>query len=77
MGINWEKVRFDSEKCGNVNELEKLLMECGVEKGNVFRMIRSSVSGYGRDRKYREDRNKGLKEYRKEIDELKRELGKK
>ena len=76
-GVNWEKVRFDSNGCGNVKELEELLMSCGVEKGNVFRIIRSSVSGYGRDRSYREGRNKGLKELRSEVDVLKRKLSEK
>lgn len=77
MGVDWKKLYLDSEGCKNVKELEELLLSCGVEKGNVFRIMKKSVGSYGRDRDYREGRNKGLKEMRGEIDKLKRELGRK
>lgn len=75
-GINWKKMYLESSECKNYEELEKFLVSCGVEKGEVFRVVKSSVGSMGRDRNYREERNKGLNELRSEVKRLKKELGK-
>jgi len=76
MGIDWKKLYVESGGCKDEEELKKLMMSCGIEKGEVFRVMRSSVGSMGRDRSYREERNKGLNELRSEVKRLRKELGK-
>ena len=76
MGSNWEKIYLEVEGCKDIGEVEKFLMSCNVEKSRVFSLIKKSLSGYGRDRKYREERNVSMKSLREEIKVLESKLEK-
>ncbi len=73
-GVQWVDIQLGASGCSSVSEVEELLRSAGVEKNNVFSIIKTSVGAYGRDRAYREGRNKGLKAYRDEITALQKQL---
>ena len=76
MSVNWEMLWSESGGCKDMAELEKVMVKCGVGKGDVFRVIRSSVGGYSYGRKFRSGYNKSVKEMRKELEELRSKVGK-
>ena len=76
MGVNWFVMYSKSEGCGNMKELEEFLVrECGVEKSNVFGIMKKALSNYGYNRDYRNKRNVSIKELRKEVEELRKLKG--
>jgi hypothetical protein len=76
MGVNWKRLYVDVEGCKDFGELEKLLMECKVEKGNVFGVIKKSIGNYGYNRDYRDRRNMSMGKMRDRIKELESKMGK-
>ena len=76
MGVNWFKMYSEVEGCGNMKEVEEFLISvCGVEKGNVFSVLKKSLSNYGYNRDYRNKRNVSIKELRREVEELRKIKG--
>ena len=71
MGRNWFKIYSEVEGCKDMGELEKFLVSCNVEKGDVFSVLLKSLSNYGYNRDYRNKRNVSIKELKREIKELK------
>ena len=73
MGVNWFKMYSEVEGCGNMKEVEEFLMNvCGVEKTNVFGVMKKALSNYGYNRDYRNKRNVSIKELRREVEELRK-----
>ena len=72
MSVDWNKMMGDVDKVKNVDGLLNFLRECGVDKGEEFRVLKSSVRMYGYNRDYRERRNVGISELKKENERLKK-----
>jgi len=70
MGRNWKKIYVDVEGCKDFGELEKFLISCNVDKGDVFGLIKKSLGNYGYNRDYRERRNMSMGKLRDRIKEL-------
>ena len=73
MGVKWFEMYSKVEGCSNIKEVEDFLIStCGVEKGNVFSIIKKALSNYGYNRDYRNKRNVSIKELRREVEELRK-----
>jgi hypothetical protein len=70
MSVKWLEIYKEVEGCKDWSEVEKLMVKNGVEKGEVFRMVKSSVSNYCYGRNYRSERNSSMKELRNEVKRL-------
>ena len=70
MGTNWIKIYTEAEGCQDFGEIEKLLMNCHVEKSRVFSLVKKALSNYSYNRDYREKRNQSMTTMRKRIIEL-------
>ena len=77
MSTNFEMIRDQAAGCQSISDLEKLLSQAGVSKGDVFPVMRSAVAAYGRDRAYRQERQKGINALNDEAKQLKKQLSSK
>jgi len=71
MGVNWIELMNSVDRCGDVNDIEELMVECGVNKLDVFGYLKKCVRKYSYDRDYRERRNVSIKSVKSENVELK------
>lgn len=72
--MNWQTVKDAVAKASTVKELEKELKEQGVE--NPVEFLRSASTAYAASKLYRAQRQKGIKELRAELAELKAQVAK-
>jgi len=74
-GVDWWKL-WEELKSGvdNFGGLEKMMVECGIEKGDVLNKLCSSVRNYSYNRGYRKDNFKSDGKLKEENKELMRRL---
>ena len=70
MSVNWIELMNSVDNCGSVKDIEGLMIECGVNKLDVFGYLKKCVRKYSYDRDYRERRNMSIKSVKSENDEL-------
>ena len=80
-GVSWWKLwegldvkNSKRVKCNSIGDLEKFMVECGVEKDDVLNKLISCVRNYSYNRGYRKDNYKSDGVLKVEVSELKKEI---
>jgi hypothetical protein len=74
MSVNWIGIYRDVSGCKNWKEIEEFLVKMNVERGDVLRVVKSSLSHYGYGRDYRSKRNSSMSELKRENERLRKDL---